>query len=117
MMNLSELKIKPKIIELVLDDPKTIEDFGESVVLRMYDQVDLQTYFDFYQKQGTGQPNELMAVLRRILRDEAGNTILSDDEVLPLGIVARVIEKVGEQLGKSGIPNSRLKVTGTPATS
>lgn len=116
-MNLSEIKIKPKLIELSIDDKQTVEDFGDSITLYMMDQVDLQTYFDFYRKQSEGKPNELMDVLRKILRDKDGKPVLQDDETIPLSLVAKVIEKVGEQLGKSATPNSRLKETGTQATS
>jgi hypothetical protein len=116
-MNLSELKTKAKLIELVIEDEDTIKEYGDKIVLYMNDSIDLQTYFDFYKYKKNDTLNDLVGVLRKIVRDEKGNLMFADDEMMPVLLISRIVGVIDEQLGKSATHKSTLKETGTAVTS
>jgi hypothetical protein len=82
-MNLQDLKTKPKLIDLVIDDEDTLKEYGDKIVLYMHDSIDLQTYFDFYQYKKNDTLNDLVNVLRKIIRDEKGNLMFAENEMMP----------------------------------
>ena len=49
-MELSSLKLRPKLIEITIADEDIVKQYGEAVTFYMLDHLDIQTYFDFKNK-------------------------------------------------------------------
>lgn len=97
-MELSSLKIKPKLVEVKLDSPAIIEAFGEEITFYLQDYQNIQTYFDFFKHQTDSNFDELSTVVRKILVNKNGNPILAENETLPITIMTGVINKISEHL-------------------
>ena len=106
MKKLSELKRKPKLVELVIKDEDIVNAYGDEIVFHCYDHIELGTYFAFFRDQHAGDMNGLVNTLRTILLDEHGKPVLAADEVLPVDILAAAVREVGALLGKSETPES-----------
>jgi hypothetical protein len=100
-MNIQQLAKKPELEELKLDDEGIIETYGEPISFWMSDHVDLTTYFDFFKYQGDKDGEQLMQVLRRIIKKEDGTPAIDEEAVLPVDITLAALMKVNDHLGKS----------------
>jgi len=99
-MKIQELASKPKLIEIVLDDANLVETYGEPITFYTYDIVGMSTYFDFYNSRANSEFETLAKLIRKMILDENGKPVLSDDKDLPMDIMTACIIKVGEILGK-----------------
>jgi hypothetical protein len=111
-MNLQEFKIHPKIIELVIDDAKIVETYGEPVKFYSFDHISLPKFFAFFQAQSDGNLEKLTDIMRELLLNAEGKPLLAKDESLPIDLFTAVIMKVADHLGKSGTKNSTQKEIG-----
>lgn len=100
-MKIQDLASKPKLIEIVLDDPNLVETYGEPVTFYAYDIVGMSTYFDFYNSRANSEFETLAKLIRKLILDENGQPVLTDDKDLPMDIMTAAVIKVGEILGKS----------------
>ena len=105
-MDISKVSKKPVLLEMVLDDAAIIAEYGESITFYMYNNVDLNTYFDFYRVQQEKDGGELNALMRRIIVDSAGKQVIAADEMLPIDITFAALVKINENLGKSKTKSS-----------
>ena len=112
-MNISEFKIKPKLIEITIDDKEIIETYGDSIKFHMYDHLDLTTYFKFFRAQSEGNTDDLLKIVKTIVLDEKGKPVMSHEYELPVDIFTNAVIKITEHLGKSGTKNSTPTETGT----
>lgn len=112
-MNIQELKIKPKLIEVVIDDKEIVEKYNDTVVFWMYDHLDITTYFKFYRAQGEGNTDELLKIVKKIVLDKNGNQVMSEEYELPVDIFTHAVLKITDHLGKSVTKNSSQMATGT----
>ncbi len=101
MKQISEFKTKPKLIRVDLDQNELIEAYGEPISFWMLDHVDINTYFDFFRSQTEHEGDAVNKILRRLILNEEGQTVLADDEQLPVDIAIAAITRIGEVLGKS----------------
>lgn len=111
-MNISEFKIKPKLIEVLIDDTEIVKSYGDSIKFFMYDHLDLTTYFKFFKAQSEGNTDELLKIVKTIVLDEKGKQVMTHEYELPVDIFTNAVVKITEHLGKSGTKNSTPTETG-----
>jgi hypothetical protein len=111
-MNISEFKIKPKIIEILIDDEATVTTYGDSIKFFMYDHLDITTYFKFFRAQNEGNTDELLRIVKKIILDEKGKQVMNEEIELPVDIFTSAVIKITEHLGKSVTKNSTPTETG-----
>lgn len=109
-MLISQVAKKPTLLKMDLDDAKIIETYGDIITFYMYDNVDLNTYFNFFKVQQDEDGTELNKLIRKIVLDEHGKPVVKEDEMLPVDICFAALVKINENLGKSKAMSS------TPAT-
>lgn len=99
-MKLQELAAKPKLIKAVIDDPATVEKYGEPVEFWMYDRADLDTYFEL---AGVDEKSvtKLAKIVAKLVLDEKGNPVMTDNVVFPVDISVKIIEIAIKALGNS----------------
>lgn len=98
-MKLSQLAAKPQLIKVSLDDKDTITEFGEAIEFYTWDRQPLDVFMKLAnaQQQDIGQ---MIDIVRTMILDEAGKTIIDKDNMLPTTLLLRAIQKIVEQLGK-----------------
>lgn len=111
-MNIQDFKIKPKLIDITIDDETIIESYGDSIKFHMYDHLDLTTYFKFFKAQSEGNTDELLKIVKTIILDEKGKPVMNQEYELPIDIFTNAVVKITEHLGKSGTKNSTPTETG-----
>ena len=111
-MNISEFKVKPKIIEVEIDDKDIVETYGDKIKFHMYDHMDLTTYFKFFKAQGEGNTDELLRIVKTIILDDKGKPVMSNDYELPVDIFTSAVVKISNHMGKSETKNSIQTETG-----
>jgi hypothetical protein len=100
-MDLKKLVRKPELLEVRIDDKEIIDSYGDSITFYMQNHLDIMTYFDFYRSQTQNDGQAFQKILQKIVLNKKGESILADDEVLPIDITLAVLAKVNEVLGKS----------------
>jgi hypothetical protein len=98
-MKLQQLKAKPQLIKLVLDDEDVVKQYGEPIEFWVYDRQPM----DVFVRLATVKPDnvgELFQLVNTMVLDETGNPIIATDETLPMDVMSKVIQKVVERLGK-----------------
>jgi hypothetical protein len=109
-MDIKKLAKKPELIEIVIDDETIVKDYGESITFWMKDQVDINTYFDFFRSQNEKDGGELGQVLAKLILTKDGKPVLGEGETLPIDITVLALTKINETLGKSTARSSTQKV-------
>jgi hypothetical protein len=114
MKNISEFAKTPELLEIKIDTPEIVAEYGEPIVFYMKDYVDINTYFDFFRAQ-TEKDGALDSVLRKIVLNAEGKPCIKEGNTLPVDLAVAVLSKVNENLGKlktkplmseTGIPQS-----------
>lgn len=100
-MDIKQLVTKPKLVRLEVDNPEIVKEVGDSIVFYMKDHMDLNSYFDFYKFQQNQDMDLLVKLLRKTVLDEQGNTVIGEDEILPVDITLAILFKINDYLGKS----------------
>jgi hypothetical protein len=98
-MKLSQLAAKPQLIEIALDDEQTIAEHGEALTFHTWDRQPL----DVFMRLAVAQQNDqsaMLDIIRTMMLDEHGKQIISDDAMLPTGVLIRAIGKLTDTLGK-----------------
>ena len=98
-MKLADLAKRPQLVEITLDDPETLEEFGEVITFWTWDRQPMDVFMKLANVDATNATTVVEAV-RHLILDEAGAPVLKDDIVLPTKIMMRVITRVVENLGK-----------------
>lgn len=112
-MDIQQLAKKPELIQISLDNEEIVKNYGEPVTFWMKDQLDLNTYFDFFKSQGQKDGDKLNEIISRIILNAEGQPVLKEGDQLPIDITVELLVKVNECLGKSRTKSSTL-MTGTP---
>ena len=99
-MKLSELKAKPQLVKVVIDDEDIVAEFGEALEFHTWDRHPMDTFLKLAAVDGKDFGSIFDAVKSLVL-DDKGEPILTDGETLPTKIMMRVIQKVVENMGKS----------------
>ena len=98
-MKLSQIAKEPTLIELQLDDKETVKEFGEPIVFYTWDRQPMDVFMRLanLEQKNTG---DLINVVKTLILDEEGKTVLNDKNMLPTSVLMKAIAKVTEQLGK-----------------
>jgi hypothetical protein len=100
-MDIKQLAKKPELIEIIVDDADIVANYGEPVTFYMMDQLDINTYFDFFKSQQNSDSTNLNMLIRKIILNKDGLPVISDDETLPIDIVLAALARINQELGKS----------------
>jgi hypothetical protein len=98
-MKLSQLAAKPQLIMITLDDAEVIKEFGEPVEFYTWDRQPLETFMKIANNNG-GDSSKMLEVVKKLILDEHGKEIITNDQMLPSKILVTVISKIVETLGK-----------------
>ena len=98
-MKLQDLAAKPKLIKITIDDEETIATYGEPLEFYVYDRQPVENFMRLA-RLGEGDFGDLVRATSDLILDEAGNKIITDENVLPQKVYTRVIERVIKQLGE-----------------
>jgi hypothetical protein len=98
-MKLSQLAAKPQLIMITLDDAETVKEFGEPVEFYTWDRQPLETFMKIANNSG-GDSTKMLEVVKKLILDENGKEIITNDNMLPSKILVTVISKIVETLGK-----------------
>lgn len=111
-MNIQEFKVKPSIIEIVIDDKDLVEKYGDQIKFYMYDHMDLPSYFKFFKAQSEGNMNELLDVVKGVILDDKHKPVITNGFQLPIDIFTAAVVRITDHLGKSVTKNSTQTETG-----
>lgn len=114
MIDITQVKAQPKLISIIIDDQEIIDSYGDSIEFWMYDQIDINTYFDFYRHQNERNGSDIMDTLRKIILNEQGQPALKEDERLPIDVSLLALVKINDVLGKSKTKRSEKEVGTQP---
>jgi hypothetical protein len=98
-MNLKNLAKKPELIKLVIDDEATVTEYGEPIEFYTYDRQPISTFL----KVATGDrtdPEVLLELMKNLILDETGATIISEENILPSKVLMTAFTKLVDVLGK-----------------
>jgi len=98
-MQLKDLAKEPQLIKIILDDPDIQKEFGEPVEFWTWDRQPMATYLKMA-NISTENTEEMFAIIRELVLDEAGDKILDDKNSLPTILLLKVLNTVVEKLGK-----------------
>ena len=100
-MFIKDLAKKPELMEITIDDEEIVKNYGDAITFWMRDFVDLNTYFDFFASQTERDGVKLNAMLRGFILNEQGESVIGEDEELPIDILVAALTKINDALGKS----------------
>jgi hypothetical protein len=98
-MKLSQLAAKPQLIMITLADADTVKEFGEPVEFYTWDRQPLETFMKIA-NNSSGDSTKMLEVVKKLILDENGKEIITNDQMLPSKILVTVISKIVETLGK-----------------
>jgi hypothetical protein len=98
-MKITDLARQPQLIEIVLDDPDTIRELGESLTYWTWDRQPMPVFLKLSSVRDSDLSTMIEAV-RELILDEDGQPVLTGDAMLPTGILLRIITRTVEQMGK-----------------
>ena len=98
-MKLSEIAKAPKLIKIVLDKDKIVEEYGEPLEFYIYDRQPLEVFGRLAnaEKEDFSQIANLM---KDLILDEEGNPVMTEDKQLPFDILVASMGEVSQHLGK-----------------
>jgi hypothetical protein len=100
-MDIKQLARRPQLTELQVSTPEILEAVGEPIVFYMQDHMDLATYFEFYKLQQSQDMNQLMDLMRQVVRTSSGEPAIAPDELLPVDVAVAILFRINEYMGKS----------------
>jgi len=98
-MNLKDLAARPKLVKITLDSEDIVSKYGEAIDFYIMDRQPVEKFV----KLATTMQDDYaaaIAVINTLLLDEAGKPVLDADMILPADVMAQVMTRVVEQLGK-----------------
>lgn len=99
MKQLSQIAAAPQLIEVVLDDEQTFQEFGESLQFWTWDRQPLPMFMKLASLNGS-DPTAMIEVVRKLILDEHGKEIISESSMLPTAVLLRAIARITDLLGK-----------------
>lgn len=93
-----------------MDDSHIVQQYGDVITFYMYDDFDIPTYFEIHEIYHRNNADEILSMLRRILRTQSGELILSDTDLLPVDIISAVNHKIFTTLNQ--VRNKKLDPNG-----
>lgn len=98
-MKLSQLAAKPQLIKLTIEDPDTVDVFGEAVEFWTWDRQPLDTFMKLAASNGENA-GAMIEIVRELILDDQGKPIIAKDNMLPSALLIKAVAKIVETLGK-----------------
>jgi len=98
-MKLNQLAAKPKLIEVEITDEDIVRVYGEPLTFHTYDRQPLDVFMSLVSMDQQDQA-KMFQVIRRLILDENGQEIISEDAMLPGTVLLKCVTKIVELLGK-----------------
>ena len=98
-MKLSELSTKPQLVEIIIDDEKLVEKYGEALQFYIKDKLPIEKYTELASIKSDDM-SQMYLLIKDLILDENGDTVITDEETLPLDVMNSALMKVTEHLGK-----------------
>jgi len=100
-MKLQQLATKPQLTKIVIDDPKIVEAYGESLEYYIWDRQDMETFMRLASLEEGNNFGELSKIVQLMVLDEKGTPIISKDNQLPIDVMIKVVEATVKSLGNT----------------
>ncbi len=100
-MKLSQIKAKPQLIKISIDDEDIVAEYGEPLEFYTWDRQPMEVFVRMATTDGLDTA-KIFELVRTLVLDEDGKRIFNekDDETVPGKVLMRVVTKVVEILGK-----------------
>jgi hypothetical protein len=98
-MKLKELAAKPKLVKITLDAEELVAKYGEPIEFYIYDRQPVERFVKLATSMGDDY-GQAIAIINDLLLDELGKPMLNKEEILPADVMAQVMSKVVDFLGK-----------------
>ena len=98
-MKLSQLKAKPQLVLIELNDDDVIKEFGEAITFHTWDRQPMDVFMKLAGATHS-DTSAIIGIVRTLILDDKGKEILKDDAMLPTHVLMKAIMKVTELLGK-----------------
>lgn len=98
-MKLSQLASKPQLIQIIIDDADVVAEFGETIEFWTWDRQPLEVFMKLANAQ-TGDTGMMIDIVKTLILDEQGQTIIVGENMLPTSVLMLAIQKIVEKLGK-----------------
>ena len=100
-MDISKLARKAELIQITLDAPDLVEQYGEPISFWMKDFIDVTSYFDFFKAQADSDAGKLGKLLTQMVLKEDGTPAMAEGDLLPIDVQIALLTEVNTHLGKS----------------
>ena len=97
-MKLAQLAAKPQLIKLELADEDIVKQYGEPIEFYIYDRQSMDV---FMKLASLDEKNfaQIAEIIKEVILDDTGKKVLSDESLLPMPVMMKVIQNVIEKLG------------------
>lgn len=99
-MNIQQFAKKPELIKILIDEPEILSNYDEPISFWIYDNVDINTYFDYFKSQSDGDGEKIYGILRKLIKDEQGQPCIPEDHILPVDLAIASLTAINQRLGK-----------------
>lgn len=99
-MKLADLAKKPQLVEVTIDTPEIVEEYGEPITFHTWDRQPMSVFLKLA-TVNSDDYGRIVEVVRTLILDDKGQPMLTDDEVgLPPRVLMAVVGVVVDGLGK-----------------
>lgn len=98
-MKLSKITLKPQLISVTLDDEETVKEYGEPLEFWTWDRQPMPVFIKLATATQADIPG-MIDIITKLVLEEDGVEIITDDKIPPNNILMKVVNKVTESLGK-----------------
>jgi hypothetical protein len=99
-MQLSELSKKPQLTKLTINKPELVEKYGEELDFYMYDRQPLHVFSKIAKSSKSEDIAEYLEILKDTVLNEAGDPVMTEENILPLDLMTEAMALIGAQMGK-----------------
>ena len=92
-MNITKLKLRPKLIKVTIDTPDVLATYGEAIDFHMYDHYDLGFYMELNKRINNNDESGLIDLIKSNILTSKGLPALKTDETLPLDVMTAIVEQ------------------------
>ena len=97
-MKLSQLTAKPKLVQVMLDDEETINEYKEPLEFYTWDRQPLDVFMKLANVE-RDNPSSIITIVKTLILDENAQEILTEDNMLPMNVLMKAIGKITDMLG------------------